>query len=253
MVQLQKWVLLFPPASDCADPDLSWIVLGLVVSPVAVTLCLCRMDPVVLSYMDSLLRQSDVDLLDPPCWLNDHIIGFAFEYFACNQFRDFVDQVCFIGPEVAQFIKCTTSQEEMALFLEPLNLPQKKVVFLAINDNSSQTAGGTHWSLLVYVGDKNCFSHYDSHTRSNSVHARRVAGKLEAYLGRRGSAAFAEEKAPAQQNSYDCGMYVICNAEALCQGYVRGQQEPGLHLLTPSYITQKRAEWKERIAKLSQQ
>ncbi|PNI37527.1 SENP8 isoform 2, partial [Pan troglodytes] len=37
------------------------------------------MDPVVLSYMDSLLRQSDVSLLDPPSWLNDHIIGFAFE------------------------------------------------------------------------------------------------------------------------------------------------------------------------------
>ncbi|XP_042331775.1 sentrin-specific protease 8 [Sceloporus undulatus] len=210
------------------------------------------MDPVVLSYMDSLLRQSDVLLLDPPCWLNDHIIGFAFEYFASDQFQDFSDQVCFVSPEVTQFIKCTTSQEELALFLEPLNLPNKKVVFLAINDNSSQAAGGTHWSLLVYFQEKNCFAHYDSHTRSNSAHARRVAGKLELFLGKRGKVAFVEEEAPAQQNSYDCGMYVICNTEALCQEFFQGQQEPVLQLLTPSYITDKREEWKKLIARLSE-
>nr|XP_056721877.1 sentrin-specific protease 8 [Euleptes europaea] len=209
------------------------------------------MDPVVLSYMDSLLRQSDVSLLDPPCWLNDQIIGFAFEYFAAEQFRDFSDQVCFVGPEVAQFIKCAASQEETGLFLEPLKLPQKKAVFLAINDNSSQAAGGTHWSLLVYIRDKNCFAHYDSHARINSVHARQVAGKLEAFLGKRGRIAFVEEKAPAQQNSYDCGMYVICNTEALSRAYFQARQEPSLQLLTPSYITQKRKEWKDLIAMLS--
>uniref|UniRef100_A0A8B9SL80 SUMO peptidase family member, NEDD8 specific n=1 Tax=Anas platyrhynchos TaxID=8839 RepID=A0A8B9SL80_ANAPL len=160
-----------------------------------------RMDPVVLSYMDSLLRQSDLALLEPPNWLNDHIIGFAFEYFASDQFQEFSDQVCFISPEVAQFIKCALSQEEIA-------------------------AGGTHWSLLVYFRDKKCFAHYDSHSKCNSVHAKQVAGKLEAFLGKKGGkVTFVEEKAPAQQNSYDCGMYVICNAEALCQGYFRGHQE----------------------------
>uniref|UniRef100_A0A8B9UB62 SUMO peptidase family member, NEDD8 specific n=1 Tax=Anas zonorhyncha TaxID=75864 RepID=A0A8B9UB62_9AVES len=121
------------------------------------------MDPVVLSYMDSLLRQSDLALLEPPNWLNDHIIGFAFEYFASDQFQEFSDQVCFISPEVAQFIKCALSQEEIAIFLQPLDLLHKKLVFLPINDNSNQAAGGTHWSLLVYFRDKKCFAHYDSH------------------------------------------------------------------------------------------
>ncbi|XP_010217101.1 PREDICTED: sentrin-specific protease 8 [Tinamus guttatus] len=210
------------------------------------------MDPVVLSYMDSLLRQSDVALLDPPNWLNDHIIGFAFEYFACDQFQEFCDQVSFIGPEVAQFIKCATSQEEVAAFLQPLDLVHKKLLFLPINDNSNQTAGGTHWSLLVYFRDKKSFAHYDSHSKSNSAHAKQVAKKLEAFLGRKGGkVTFVEEKAPAQQNSYDCGMYVICNTEALCQGYFRGRQEPLLQLLTPGYITQKRAEWRALVAKLA--
>ena len=36
-------------------------------------------DPIVLSFQDSLLRQSDVELLDGNRWLNDKLIGFAFE------------------------------------------------------------------------------------------------------------------------------------------------------------------------------
>lgn len=36
-------------------------------------------DDVVLSFNDSLVRQSDVKLLDGPYWLNDILIGFCFE------------------------------------------------------------------------------------------------------------------------------------------------------------------------------
>ena len=38
-------------------------------------------DPVVLSYHDSILRQSDLVVLEPPNWLNDNMIAFAFQYF----------------------------------------------------------------------------------------------------------------------------------------------------------------------------
>lgn len=99
---------------------------------------------------------------------------------------------------------------------------------------------------------KIAFFHYDSHSRSNSVHAKQVAEKLEDFLGRKGDKlAFVEEKAPAQQNSYDCGMYVICNTEALCQSLFRQQPESLLQLLTPTYITKKRSEWKDLIARLA--
>ena len=36
---------------------------------------------IVLSYFDSLLRQSDLALLEKPNWLNDQIIAFAFQYY----------------------------------------------------------------------------------------------------------------------------------------------------------------------------
>ena len=109
------------------------------------------MDLVVLSYTDHLLQQSNVSLLDLPRQLNVHVIGFAFQYFANSQFHDCSDHVCFISPEVTQFIKCAGNPAEIAMFLEPLNLPNKRVIYLAINDNSNHTVGGTHWSLLVYL------------------------------------------------------------------------------------------------------
>ena len=66
-----------------------------------------KMDPVILSYMYSVLQQLGVSILDPPSWLNDHDIGFAFEYVANSQFHDCTDHVCFISPEATQVIKCS--------------------------------------------------------------------------------------------------------------------------------------------------
>lgn len=211
------------------------------------------MDPVVLSYQDSLLRCSDLALLEGPHWLNDQVIGFAFEYFATERFKSLSEVACFISPEVTQFIKCASSQEELALFLEPLALASRRWVFLAVNDNSHQTAGGSHWSLLLYRRDENRFCHYDSQSGSNSLHARRIALKLQAFLGAGSSLAqFGEEPAPVQQNSYDCGMYVICNAEVLCQlAKQEGSPHPLAQIVTPSYITLKRLEWYRLVKRLA--
>ncbi|PWA18842.1 hypothetical protein CCH79_00004864 [Gambusia affinis] len=133
-----------------------------------------RMDPVVLSYQDSLLRRSDVSLLEGPYWLNDQVIGFAFEYFANERFRVLGDAAIFISPEVTQFIKCASCPDELALFLEPLDLPSRRWVFLA--------------------------------NGINLLHARRIASKLEPFLGAGRKALFVEEPCPSQQNSYDCGI-----------------------------------------------
>lgn len=212
------------------------------------------MDPVVLSYQDSLLRRSDVALLNGPHWLNDQVIGFAFEYFTTERFKSLGEKVCFISPEVAQFIKYASCQEELAIFLEPLSIASRRWVFLAVNDNANQTAGGSHWSLLVYRRDTSQFTHYDSQSGGNSLHARRIAAKLEAFLGAGAKVPFVEEQCPSQQNSYDCGMYVICNAEALCESArVEGCPHLPAQIITPTYITRKRTEWYSLIQRLAKE
>ncbi|XP_028811682.1 sentrin-specific protease 8 [Denticeps clupeoides] len=212
------------------------------------------MDPVVLSYHDSLLRRSDVALLRGPHWLNDQVIGFAFEYFAAERFTALSGAACFISPEVTHFIKCATSPQEVATFLAPLELPARRWIFLAVNDNRHHAAaGGSHWSLLLYRADERRFSHYDSQAGCNSPDARRVAGQLESFLlgaGRRVSVV--EEPCPAQHNSYDCGMYVICNTELLCESVGTGDTPRlGTDTITQDYITRKRAEWCRLIQSLA--
>lgn len=206
----------------------------------------------MLSYQDSLLRRSDVSLLDGTHWLNDQVIGFAFEYFTLELFKSLGEAVCFISPEVTQFIKCVSCQEELSLFLEPLRLESRRWVFLAVNDNSNKTAGGSHWSLLLYQRDSGHFSHYDSQRRGNAKHARRIAAKLQAFLDAGTDLTFVEEPSPSQQNGYDCGMYVICNAEVLCEtAQIEGRTGLPTNTITPAYITRKRTEWHSLIRKLA--
>lgn len=207
-----------------------------------VPLCFFRMDQVVLSYGDSLLRSSDVALLDAPNWLNDNIIGFIFEFLASTLAPSTTERVALLSPDVSQFIKCCGN--DAAEFLQPLELPKKDLVLLPVNDNAGTEAGGTHWSLLAYFHDGCEFLHYDSAPGTNGPHARLMARNLSSLLG---NSRYREEEAPVQHNSYDCGMYVVCVAQALCEQYVRGFNHLNLQNITPQYVTQKRIEWKETI------
>ncbi|XP_063782565.1 sentrin-specific protease 8 [Pseudophryne corroboree] len=204
------------------------------------------MEKIVLSYGDSLLRSSDVALLDAPHWLNDNVIGFTFEFLASSLSPSTTQKIAFLSPEVSQFIKCCGS--EASEFLQPLDLANKDLVFLPVNDNAGSIAGGTHWSLLAYLRSVHGFRHYDSAPGTNAPHARSMARNLSSLLG--GNPHYQEEEAPLQHNSYDCGMYVVCVAEAMCEQHCHGSSL-NLQNITPQYVTQKRAEWKEIIQGLS--
>jgi hypothetical protein len=73
--------------------------------------------------------------------LNDRIIGFYFEYLHLNKF-DSANGVCFISPEVSQFLKLAQF-EEIPIFLEPLELERKEVILLAVN-NAKDPSGKTY-------------------------------------------------------------------------------------------------------------
>ncbi|XP_046839796.1 sentrin-specific protease 8-like [Xenia sp. Carnegie-2017] len=173
-------------------------------------------DEIVLNFRDSLLRRSDVKLLDERQWLNDKIIGFMFEYFEYVQFEK-LENAIFINPDVAQYIKLC-EEGGLASFLEPLSLDKKKIIFLPVNSNTVPDAiGGDHWSLLVYDADKNAFKHYDSLATSNLDDARQISRALEPFLKAKTKIDFTDERCPQQLNTYDCGMYVVCITEELCK------------------------------------
>ncbi|XP_074645267.1 sentrin-specific protease 8-like isoform X1 [Tubulanus polymorphus] len=205
-------------------------------------------DRVCLSYEDSLLRESDVKLLDPPNWLNDAIIGFCFEYFSNEEFVN--HPFSFVSPEVTQFMKFA-DVTELGLFLEPLDLPNKEAIFLAVNDNADVNhTGGSHWSLLLYHRRSNQFEHYDSSNGSNSTIAATLVHKIWTYLATECKPKYKEiSDAPQQVNSHDCGVYCICFVQYLAQQLspAADNDKTMKDAMSPAAVSAKRNEWKHLI------
>lgn len=166
-----------------------------------------RKDPIVLSYGDSLLRTSDLKLLDRGNWLNDNLISFWFAYLTDTFTPKNGDQLFgWLSPEIAQLIKSAQYSKEMhhelKTILESGGYLQKSVLFIPLNDCDFTDCGGrhllstdainligfhltrftnqrfifdyhkpgNHWSLLVYrcgESERCKFEHYDSSNGSN--------------------------------------------------------------------------------------
>lgn len=177
-------------------------------------------EEIVLSYHDSLIRRSDYKLLSSKEWINDNIIEFWFEYLYNHVFKSYQEQLLCIGPSMAHLIKLT-NLEDLQAILQPLELSSKKLVLIPINDNSySESAGGSHWSLLVLYVSLRQFEHYDSSINSNNVyHAKQIASKLNKLLRGNNTLDLIIKGCNQQEDSYNCGIHVICNAKAVCGKY----------------------------------
>lgn len=178
-------------------------------------------DQVVLSFGDSLLLKSDLELLAEPNWINDKLIGFAYEYYEREQFNHSADRLALLSPSLVQIIRFAGAAD-LQVLLESLHLPTKQFVFVPVNDNSDiNKVGGMHWSLLVYVRSKQEFQHYDSSRGTNQAVAKKLMDKLQPFVqAPKGKLKFVEMDCPHQQNSYDCGMFVLANTEHLIKEFV---------------------------------
>lgn len=204
-------------------------------------------DPVVLSYHNSLLRESDLELLRNPHWLNDQLIGFWFEYLE-NNICEANDSVCLISPEVAQFIKLG-SPTETSIFLDPLNLSTKSLILLPVNDSvSMEQPGGSHWSLLIYDCVAKLYYHLDSLSGGGNIHhAKKIAKNSNL-----ATQVITELTSTQQQNFWDCGVFVCCNAEHVINHcFVKKYELNSLPLLSPDVANQQRKRMLSIISKLA--
>lgn len=177
---------------------------------------------IMLSYHDYLLRASDIALLERNDWLNDIIIGFYFEYLN-EQYRKDNNQLLFIGPEVAQLLKMQDSSQ-YNIFLDPIEATSYDFIFFPINDCDSYEAGGSHWSLLIYSRlEKMCY-HFDSSSGINGSSAKKLARKLTKYFLEKQEKRYIEMDCPQQNNSYDCGLYVLCLADVISKHAIRNSK-----------------------------
>lgn len=108
-------------------------------------------DPIVLSFQDSLVRESDLLVLNPTVWINDTIITFYFEYLK-KTYED-APHLMFITPEVTQCLNLI-SETQYKVFLDPIEIKDKEFFFFALNDCvetvwDERVKYGTHWSLIL--------------------------------------------------------------------------------------------------------
>ncbi|KAL3273836.1 hypothetical protein HHI36_015263 [Cryptolaemus montrouzieri] len=165
---------------------------------------------------DSLLRKQDIELLLGPSWLNDTVIAFYFEYLESNVFKGNKSMLC-VPPQVTQCVKMIAANE-IGAFLEPLKAHKKNLILFALNDHEfCEAAGGTHWSLLVFSKLDSKIYHFDSCPGLNRNQAVEFGHKLFTYFGKHFQNGVVEANCLQQNNNYDCGVHVLCNAEHIIQ------------------------------------
>lgn len=215
---------------------------------------------IVLSYFDTCLRTSDINLLKGHKWLNDNVIGFWFDYLENDLYKDVSHMISFLSPNVVHFIKSAANKRnasDVSSMLSTMSLTDKKLIIIPINDCNINKCemGGTHWSLLIYNSNKKTFEHYDSHRGSvNRTHAEHVVDILSPILLADQitdpDLDLVEMECTQQDNNYDCGIHLICNTEAVCRKMFREDNRHISDICSPKAISKARRDLLQLILSL---
>ncbi|XP_062131403.1 sentrin-specific protease 8-like [Drosophila sulfurigaster albostrigata] len=206
-----------------------------------------KADPISLSFHDSCLRMSDVQLLHGPRWLNDQIFGFYYEYLSHVKYKNNND-MHFVTPEVTQCMKYM-DETEINMIFEENKAPQKSFVFFALNDNEKSKSGGAYWSLLVLSRPEKTFFHFDSYGNNNTGPSKEIMNQVKEMFGFR-QAKFRPMRCLQQVNGYDCAIHVICMTDLIADYVNRYEVIEGLPLLHMDTVKAKRAELLKLIISL---
>jgi len=167
---------------------------------------------IIVDYGDTLIRESEIQILKTNQWLNDAVIGFYFEYLSNHSHND---KIAFYGPGVTQLLKLLPNSEEVQCILGEVSESTLYCLW-PVNDSSDvETASsGSHWSLLVFSRPDNKFLHFDSFGVSNEFAAMKLYQKLSPFIS--SSSSFQSfEGCCHQANGRDCGLHVLRNAQLI--------------------------------------
>ncbi|KAK3004736.1 hypothetical protein RJ639_018217 [Escallonia herrerae] len=181
----------------------------------------------VLEYRDTVLRSSDLDILRGPCYLNDQIIGFYFQYLA-SSFD--CDDLLLVPPSLSFWLAHTQDLDNQSV--ASMNFSNKEVIIFSVNDNEDFGGhdDGSHWSLLVMTGGASSSTKpksSSSSTRNNKKKKKEpTANKPKPSAASTAPPAFIESSStPHQTNGYDCGLYVIAIARIICQWHASNSKK----------------------------
>ena len=204
----------------------------------------------VLIYHDVNLKENDVELLRGPYWLNDQIIAFYFLYLEYDLLKEDGLKFLFVSPQVTQCLKIAPVSEANT-FLGPLKPDRKRFIFFPINDNMEASAGGNHWSLLVFSRRENTFFGFDS-INNHNTHADQTMIKTLRVVLNCPTARYIKQECSQQDNTYDCGIHVICNIDNIIEHISETGSVSGVSMVNYNTINNKRVDLLKIVQELSQ-
>ncbi|KAJ1273659.1 hypothetical protein BS78_05G001500 [Paspalum vaginatum] len=180
----------------------------------------------VLSHGDVVLIRSDLAILRGPRFINDRIIAFYLAHLSAGLRQGGDGDLLLLPPSIPYLLSNLPDPASVAAVAEPLRLASRRLVLLPVNDNpdASVPEGGSHWTLLVLDNAAAPrFVHHDSLPGApNLPAAARLADALRPLLlpsdsrRRKVAVPLVEGPTPKQRNGYDCGVYVMAIARAIC-------------------------------------
>ncbi|KAF5947323.1 hypothetical protein HYC85_013280 [Camellia sinensis] len=156
----------------------------------------------VLTYKDIVLRRTDLDILEGPCYLNDQTIGFYFTYLSSL----FTSQDVLLSPPSVSFWLANYQDVESAKdFVKPLKLSGKELEVFTV-------------TIMMILVDTNTFAHHDSMEGVNNFHAMKLYEAVKGFMGSDAEASSLTSSSSMnlskkchtlqQMNGYDCGLYI---------------------------------------------
>jgi sentrin-specific protease 8 len=144
-----------------------------------------NMGPDFTNYNFCLLDHDVTSFVNEKEGMNDELMDFWWDHLlqANPDLQESANGLIFLSPSVVHLIDILGDDKELNNALEDLNLREKGLVMLPINDHPGLTPGGTHWALLCYNRSMNHFRFYDSLNDRNLDSAMRVAERLLPILG----------------------------------------------------------------------
>eukprot|EP00924_Labyrinthula_sp_SR-Ha-C_P013726 snap_masked-scaffold_5-processed-gene-11.11-mRNA-1 protein AED:0.34 eAED:1.00 QI:0/-1/0/1/-1/1/1/0/214 len=174
------------------------------------------MSDIILSLGNVVLYQKDIDLLKPGSWLNDSCIQFGFELLK-RRYEEI--DVFFVDPGVVFMLSVLREKEilgeENREIREKIQ-ERRLVLFPVVGGADVDKGGGVHWSLLVYEKATKKFFNLDSNRSFNYVQVEALVDKLSTFIGK---PRIENIKTPQQENSFDCGIFLLCFADILLEKY----------------------------------